>query len=109
MPGGADAAGAAASTPGATAETGMGAAASAEVPSDQVRVRTGRLSDTELAAVTVALAAINAASHVAADDRELLMGHGHASNAWSDPIYLVRGGQRLRGWPSDHAWVTSYR
>lgn len=76
---------------------------------DQVQVRTGHLSDVELAAVTVALAAINTASHAEAEDRALRSGQGHAQTAWSDPIYLVRGGHRLRGFPSDHAWVTSHR
>ncbi|MCS6711055.1 acyl-CoA carboxylase subunit epsilon [Brachybacterium sp. EF45031] len=75
----------------------------------EVRLVSGRLSDTELAAIAVTLAAINAASHVEARERELAEGGPGRADAWSDPALGLPGAHRLRTAPSPTAWQFSDR
>ena len=75
----------------------------------EVRLEAGRLSDHELAAVSVALAAINAASRAQADERALLEGTSADASGWSDAVHRLPRMHAARVRATASAWQFSHR
>ena len=82
------------------------------LPRPEVRLVAGRLSDAELAAVAVSLAAINAASRAEAHERRLadaVAGTAGDADGWSDAGLRLPGSHEHRRMPGAAAWQFSHR
>lgn len=84
------------------------APAEAEARPD-VRIVAGRLSDLELAAVTVALSALSGASRAEASERELAAGVVRGEDGWTDAVHRLPGMHAARSLATDGAWRFSHR
>lgn len=75
----------------------------------ELRLVSGSLSDEELAAVTVAISALNAASRVEAEERRLADGARAGSDGWSDAVHRLPGMHAARNQCGEAAWAFSHR
>ncbi|MFC0675051.1 acyl-CoA carboxylase epsilon subunit [Brachybacterium hainanense] len=74
-----------------------------------VRLVSGRLSDTELAAIAVVVSAMSVTSRIEAQERALAARYAGSGDGWTDPIHRIPSAHALRGQPSDGAWLFSGR
>lgn len=79
-------------------------------PRPDVRLVAGRLSDAELAAVTVALSALSVASRVEASERQLAeRARAGGGDGWGDAVHRLPGMHDARGLATPSAWAFSHR
>lgn len=74
-----------------------------------VRIVSGSLSDAELAAVSVALAAVNAASRAEAAERALADGGAEGGTGWDDAVHRLPRMHDARSQATPAAWQFSHR
>lgn len=78
-------------------------------PRPDVRLVGGHLSETELAALTAAVAAVSVASRELAHERELAQSTTGASSCWGDATQRHPRAHGLRSHPGPGAWQFSDR
>lgn len=74
-----------------------------------VRLVSGKLSDTELAAIAVAVSALSVVSREEAHERALAARAGGSDSGWTQPTHRLARGHELRGDRGPAAWRFSHR
>ncbi|OFT21142.1 acyl-CoA carboxylase epsilon subunit [Dermabacter sp. HMSC08H10] len=78
-------------------------------PRPSVELVSGRLTEEEIAAISVAVAAMSAISREEAHQREIAERTGGSSSAWNSPVRTHRSAHSLRANAGQSSWIFSQR